>query len=63
MRGMKDQMELTFDARTSCQRTAIPRSRVHGARWWFKQMRQVVDRALDRERGRKPAPEQVYFGL
>jgi hypothetical protein len=31
------------------------------ARWWFRRMRQIVDRALDWEPAPSPRPEQIWF--
>ena len=59
---MKDQtqMELGFDGRKiTCQRRES--TRVSRAQWWFEQMRQVVDRAMDWEPNSPGRPEQTWF--
>ena len=37
------------------------KSIAHRADWWFRQMRQVVDRALDWEPAPRFRPEQIWF--
>lgn len=37
--------------------------RVKRARWWFGQMRQAVNRAIDWSAAPSARPEQVYFPL
>ena len=46
------QMELELAGANRCPRRAQRERRLNRANWWFSQMRQVVDRALDFE----PAP-------
>jgi hypothetical protein len=59
----KSQLELTFESRNRSIRT-IPRQRsLRSAHWWFDQMRQVVDRALERRPASAPRPEQIYLSL
>lgn len=60
---MHPQMELGFNAPLS-RRTPLRRSRrLRSARWWFDQMRQIVDQAIDREPSRPGCPEQIHFCL
>ena len=59
---IKAQMELAFEHTRPSQPRSRRQRRLSRARWWFEQMRQVVDRALDRPapHGR---PEQIYLGI
>ena len=60
---MKSQMELSFD-QTAPFHPAIRRQRrLRRARWWFEQMRAVVDRAFDRNGQQAPPPEQIHLTL
>lgn len=45
-------MELSLAGANRCPRIVQRERRLNRANWWFSQMRQVVDRALDWE----PAP-------
>ena len=60
---MNSQMELSFAEANSSHREIRRQSRLCRAGWWFDQMRQVVDRALDRGPRRPARPEQIYFSL
>jgi hypothetical protein len=60
---MNSQMELSFAEAIASHREIRRQSRLSRARWWFAQMRQVVDRALDRGPRRPGRPEQTYFSL
>jgi hypothetical protein len=59
---MHPQMELGFNAAQSRRTHARRSRRLRSARWWFDQMRQVVDQAIDRE-PRPGRPEQIHFCL
>ena len=59
---MKDQMELGFEHSRKLQACVKRERRLRSAQWWFGQMRQVVDRALDRS-GCPARPEQIYLSL
>src|SRR5262249_13918035 len=58
----RQQMELTFDASGSFRPAIRRQRRLRRARWWFEQMRQAVDRALDRDTA-IARPEQIYFQI
>ena len=59
----KEQIELSFDA-TCHFHPAIRRQRRQGrARWWFQQMRTVVDRAFDWHPAPPARPVQIYLSL
>jgi hypothetical protein len=57
--NITEQMELGFNGNVSV-RPNQP-SRVSRARWWFEQMRQVVDRAIDWQPNGPGRPEQTWF--
>ncbi len=60
---MKPQLELSLQ-QTPCSRPAARRQRrLQRAHWWFTQMRQVVDRALDHNLAHPTQPEQIHLGL
>jgi hypothetical protein len=60
--GLKEQMELSLESRAlRMRRRAKKPSR--RARWWFSQMRTVVDRAIDWNPQPTPPAHQVYFAL
>ena len=56
------QLELSLDS-TRLARVSRSNGQVRAstARWWFRRMRQVVDRALDWEPAPPPRPEQIWF--
>jgi hypothetical protein len=60
---MNSQLQLSFDSALCADPQPRLASRLRHARWWFERMRQVVDRALDRNPERGGRPEQIYFPL
>jgi len=60
---MKQQIQLSFEQLRTARATNRRQRRIRQARWWFDQMRQVVDRALDRGAAGSPRPEQIYMSL
>ena len=60
---MKPQLELSFDHTLNSRPETRRERRLRRARWWFDQMRHVVDRALDRRPSGPGRPEQTYFSL
>jgi len=55
-----EQLEIRLPALT-CQRPpALPRRRVSRARWWFGQMRRVVDDAIEWKAPPVICPEQTH---
>jgi hypothetical protein len=60
---MKPQMELSFEQSSLLRIQVARQRRLRRAHWWFEQMRQVVDRALDRTADLPARPEQVYLQL
>jgi hypothetical protein len=57
----QQQMELSLAGANRCPRLARHEPRRNHARWWFDQMRQVVERAIDWEPAPLPRPEQIWF--
>ena len=57
----QQQMELGLAGANRCPRVARRERGLNGANWWFKQMRQVVDRALDWEPAPRFQPEQIWL--
>ncbi len=57
-----NQMELGFEQQplAAASRNAHPPTR---AQWWFKQMRRVVDIAMEWRPAPAGRPEQSYLGL
>jgi hypothetical protein len=59
----KDQMELSLQATSSFRPAMRGARRPRRAHWWFQRMRQIVERALDREPAPQPKSEQIYLSL
>jgi hypothetical protein len=59
-----EQLELEFQG---AQRRATPprrgENRATRAAWWFAQMRQIVNSAMDWQPAPTPPPEQEWLGL
>ena len=55
------QMELGLAGANKCPRTVQRQRRLNRANWWFDQMRQVVDRAIDWEPDPRFQPEQIWL--
>jgi hypothetical protein len=59
-----NQMELGLDSKTVRRGAAARRqNRLQRAQWWFKQMRRVVNSAIDWPAAPHGRPEQVYINL
>jgi hypothetical protein len=56
-----EQMELGLAGGRNCRTTARRQGRVSRGRWWFEQMRRVVDGAMDWQPAPSPRPEQVWL--
>jgi len=56
-----EQMELGFGRARICPSAKRPQRRLSRANWWFQQMREVVDRAVDWQPVPPARPEQTYF--
>jgi len=59
----KDQIEISFESSTNLCPSGRRSRRMTKARWWFSQMRHVVDRACDWKSSPPPRPEQTYLTL
>ncbi len=57
------QLELGFEPARAFQSRLRAPQRPGRAQWWFQQMRQVVDQALDWEPLPPGRPEQVWLSL
>ncbi|MHC1768509.1 MAG: hypothetical protein AB9869_30235 [Verrucomicrobiia bacterium] len=60
---VQPQMELGFGTALSRRAPGRRSRRLRSARWWFDQMRQVVDQALERQPKNAGRPEQIYLLL
>jgi hypothetical protein len=58
---LSGQMEMSFGTTRISRTLGRRQSRLHRAQWWFSRMRQIVDRAIDREPAPAPRPEQTWF--
>jgi hypothetical protein len=56
------QMELSIETR-AFNRNRRSKRPSRQSNWWFRQMRQVVDRAIDWTPRETPRAHQVYFSL
>lgn len=56
-----EQMELVLEKTKSCPSSRRPQRRMSRANWWFQQMREVVDKAIDWQPAPPARPEQIYF--
>jgi hypothetical protein len=56
-----EQMELEIGKTQGCPSTRRPQRRLSRANWWFQQMREVVDKAVDWQPAPPARPEQIYF--
>ena len=57
-----EQMELVLGKSKACNSARRSQQRrMSRANWWFQQMREVVDKAVDWQPARPARPEQIYF--
>jgi len=56
-----EQMELGLGKTRPCPSAKRPQRRMSRANWWFQQMREIVDKAVDWQPAPPPRPEQIYF--
>jgi hypothetical protein len=56
-----EQMELGLGKARVCNSTNRRQRRLGRANWWFQQMREVVDKALDWQPAPPARPEQIWF--
>jgi len=58
---LNEQMELGIEGANRCPRVVQRERRNNRALWWFDQMRQVVERAIDWEPAPRFQPEQIWL--
>jgi hypothetical protein len=56
-----EQMELGLGKARTCPSASRPRRRLSRANWWFQQMREVVDKAVEWKPAPPARPQQIYF--
>jgi hypothetical protein len=56
-----NQLELGFNGIQPRPNTARREGRIARAGWWFTQMRDIVERAMDWEAAGAPRPEQIWI--
>ena len=58
-----NQLELGFNPDSQCRgaNPARREGRIARAGWWFSQMRDIVERAMDWEAAGEPRPEQIWI--
>jgi hypothetical protein len=56
-----EQMELGLGGTKLTAQGGRREGKIARAAWWFAQMRQIVDRAMDWEAAREPRPEQIWL--
>jgi hypothetical protein len=56
-----NQLELGFNGIQPRPNAARREGRIARAGWWFSQMRDIVERAMDWETAGKPRPEQIWI--
>jgi hypothetical protein len=56
-----EQLELGFNGIKLLASGAQPEGRISRATWWFAQMREVVERAMDWNTAGVPRPEQIWI--
>ena len=53
------QLEMSFGSRAG--RLTRRQRRLTRAQWWFRHMREIVDRAIEWQPAPRPRPEQTWF--
>ena len=58
-----NQLELGFNPDSQCRgaSAARPAGRIARAGWWFAQMRDIVESAMDWQAAGEPRPEQIWI--
>ena len=56
-----EQMELVLGKIRVCPSAKRPQRRLSRANWWFQQMREVVDKAIDWHPAPPARPQQIHF--
>jgi hypothetical protein len=60
---MNSQLELRLKNSDSSHPAIRRQRQLRRAKWWFHQMRQTVERALDHQPIRRGRPKQIDFAL
>jgi hypothetical protein len=63
MNHPRTQLELSLENPMKLRQFSQPNRRLSRARWWFQQMHEVVDQALDWSTAPAAPPEQTYLTL
>jgi hypothetical protein len=56
-----EQMELGLGGAKLVVQSSRREGKIQRAAWWFAQMRQIVDRAMDWQPAGEPRPEQIWL--
>ena len=58
---INEQLELGFNGIKPCLNGARREGRIARAGWWFTQMREIVERAMDWQNAGQSPPEQIWI--
>ena len=63
MNATNEQLEFGFNPDNQCRGANAARreGRIARANWWFTQMRDIVERAMDWQAAGQPRPEQIWI--
>jgi hypothetical protein len=61
MMTTNEQLELGFTGIKPCLNGARCKGRIARAGWWFTQMREIVERAMDWQIAGQSPPEQIWI--
>jgi hypothetical protein len=61
MNAIDKQLELGFNGIQPRANAARREGRIARANWWFTQMRDIVERAMDWQAAGQPRPEQIWI--
>ncbi len=61
MMTTNEQLELGFTGIKPCLNGARREGHIARAGWWFTQMREIVERAMDWQIAGQPPPEQIWI--
>lgn len=59
----KQQLEISLHSKPCRRNNNLRQRRVSRARWWFNQMRRVVDEAIEWRPANQARPEQIHLPL
>ena len=60
---LEEQMELSLSNAENKRKAGARKKKTNRAGWWFGQMRQIVDKAIDWKARPLPRSHQAYLGL